>query len=95
MSQKKKKRQNKQGTKASQNPMELQQTEKYKRFDPTARNLLWGDLVLLAVCQMLLSGGVISNELANGISLAGAALLCAALYIQFGPKKRGPKSPRL
>lgn len=95
MSQKRKKRQNKQGPKASQNPMELQQTEKYKRFDPAARNLLWGDLVLLAACQMLLSAEIISEGLANGVSLVGAVLLCAALYIQFGPKNRGPKTPRL
>jgi hypothetical protein len=54
------------------------------RMDPIARILLLGDVVMLVACQMLYNGGLISDLLANGITLLGLFLLCLALWFQFG-----------
>lgn len=65
-----------------------------KRMDPTARVLLYGDLVFLAVTSIMDAGGVISG-LASGIcTIIGLVLLILALWFQFRPKDR-IKGPRL
>lgn len=94
MSQKRHKKRKPQGPKATQNPMELQQTEKRKKFNPAARNLLWLDLIFLAVCQILVDQEMITEAMANFTTLLGVVLLCVALWLQFGPKDKGPKAPR-
>ena len=64
-----------------------------KRMDPTARMLLYGDLVFLAIFSLLDYRGLIS-ELAGGVcTIIGIILLLAALWFQFGNK--AGKGPRL
>ena len=59
------------------------------RMNPTARNLLFCDLIFLAACQILYSQGMLS-ELASGImTLISIGVLILALYFQFGKKKSG------
>ena len=55
-----------------------------KRLNPTARNLLLGDLVLLAVVGLLLNNKLISDLTANLLSLLGIVLMIVALWFQFG-----------
>lgn len=59
-----------------------------KRMDPTARTLLLGDLVFLAVCQMLYQRGLLSEAVNMGSAAVGAVLLAAALYFQFWRRGR-------
>lgn len=59
------------------------------RMDPTARTLLLGDLVFLAVCQLLYSNGMMSELVSGGCTIIGLILLILALWFQFGKKKRG------
>lgn len=63
-----------------------------KRMDPTARMLLYGDLVFLAIVSLLDYRGLIS-DLAGGIcTIVGIILVVAALWFQFGKKAgRGPR----
>ena len=58
------------------------------RLKPVARNLLLGDLVMLAATQLLVSQELIGNLVANALTILGVILLLIALYIQFsgGPK---------
>lgn len=63
------------------------------RMDPTARMLLYGDLVFLALFSLLEYQGLVS-ELAGGMcTVIGVILLLAALWFQFG--KKAGKGPRL
>ena len=64
------------------------------RMDPTARTLLLGDLVFLAICQLLYSNGLMSDLVSNITTILGVILLLAALWIQFGGGK-GSGSQRL
>lgn len=63
-----------------------------KRMDPTARMLLYGDLVFLAIVSLLDYRDLIS-DLAGGLcTIIGIILLLAALWFQFGKKAgRGPR----
>ena len=63
-----------------------------KRMDPTARMLLYGDLVFLAIISILDYNDMLS-DLAGGVcTLIGVTLLLTALWFQFGRKaKRGPR----
>lgn len=63
-----------------------------KRLDPTARMLLYGDLVFLAIISILDYNSMLS-ELAGGVcTIIGVILLVAALWFQFGNKvKKGPR----
>lgn len=64
-----------------------------KRLDPTARMLLYGDLVFLAIISLLDYNSMLS-ELAGGVcTIIGVILLLAALWFQFGNK--AGKGPRL
>lgn len=67
-----------------------------KRLDPTARLLLYGDLVFLAVISVLDANELIS-DVAGGIgTIIGVILLILALWFQFRPRGDGPgKGPRL
>ena len=60
-----------------------------KRMDPTARTLLLGDLVFLAICQLLQRRGSLPEPWDTGSSIVGTVLLIAALYFQFWRRKRG------
>ena len=95
MSKKKNKKRKPQGSKSTQGSGQVQPAQNTKRFDPLARNLLWLDLVFLAAAQIMLSNGMITNAIANVATLVGVILLFAALYIQFKPKNKTPKPPRL
>lgn len=59
-----------------------------KRLDPTARTLLLGDLVFLALTELLYKGGVISEFASGCMTLIGIVLLVLALWFQFGPGGR-------
>lgn len=59
-----------------------------KRLDPTARALLLGDLVFLAMTELLYRGGVISEFASGCMTLIGVILLLLALWFQFGPGGR-------
>ena len=95
MSQKKSKKQRNQTGKAGDGSTQLRSGAKATRFNAKARNLLYVDLVFLAACMFMEQQGLISTELSNIGAAIGAILLFVALYLQFGPKNNGPKSPRL
>ena len=82
---------------AAQEELADQKDRARKRMDPTARTLLLGDLVFLAICQLMFSAGLMS-DLASGITtIVGAVVLVVALWFQFGNKgkKDGGSGPRL
>lgn len=58
-----------------------------KRMDPTARLLLLGDLVFLAISALLESKGFISELVSLLCTVVGVILLLIALWLQFGNKK--------
>ncbi len=60
-----------------------------KRMNPLARNLLLGDLVLMAACAMLEERGLLSPALNTITAIIGLALIPIALYFQFGKKNGG------
>lgn len=95
MSKKKRKKNTKHQITAGEDPRELQQTQKYKKFNPAARNLLWLDLISLAICQILVSKEMIGDAAANLITVIGVILLLVALWLQFRPKHGGTKTPHL
>ena len=71
-----------------------------KRMDPTARALLLGDLVFLAVVSVLDGGrsgnGVLSPTVSGICTVIGVILLIVALWLQFRPGGGGlGKGPRL
>lgn len=67
-----------------------------KRMDPTARLLLYGDLVFLAVCSLLDYYELIPPPVSALGTILGIILLLAALWFQFRPKDDGfGKGPRL
>ena len=64
-----------------------------KRMDPTARALLYGDLVFLAFVSLLEYKDLISEPAGGVCTIIGVILLLTALWFQFG--KRAGKGPRL
>ena len=64
------------------------------RMNPTARAILLGDLVFLAVASMLYEQGTLSEFVSNLCTVLGIIFLCVALYFQFG-KGSGSSGPRL
>ena len=64
-----------------------------KRMDPTARALLYGDLVFLAIVSLLEHQELISETAGGLCTLVGIVMLLAALWFQFG--KKAGKGPRL
>ena len=57
-----------------------------KRFNPTARNILFGDLVLMAVAMLLTDNGLISDFVSGLLTIVGLILILVALWFQFGKK---------
>ena len=94
MSQKKRKKRHSQGPSEARNrQLQDQMNNEYlrnneKRLNPTARNLLLGDLVLLAAVGLLVNHNLISQLLSNILSLVGIVIMMAALWFQFGKKRR-------
>lgn len=67
-----------------------------KRMDPTARTLLFADLIFLAMFAYMDNYGLLAPEVSGLCTLIGAILLLLALWIQFGKKKGGTGTgPRL
>ena len=64
-----------------------------KRMDPTARLLLYGDLVFLALFSLLEYRGLVSELVSVLCTVIGLVLLLIALWFQFRrPSDRnGPK----
>ena len=88
MAQKKKKSHASGSYSGGKNPNKLQQTSHSKKMDPMPRNLLCIDLIMLAASEWMVQEEMLSNSAANMIGILGVILLLAALYLQFGPKKR-------
>ncbi len=63
------------GQKAGEDPQALQENSRTKKFSPAARNLLFVDLIFLAVCQMMESGGLLDDVLSAWLTLVGLILL--------------------
>ena len=62
-----------------------------KRLDPAARNLVFMDLIFLAVSELLTRQGIFSPLVSGTCTLLGVGFLLWALWLQFGKKKRnGP-----
>lgn len=67
-----------------------------KRMDPTARNLLLGDLVFLCIIILLEQRSMITTTVSNLATIVGVILLLLALWFQFGRKnKDGHSGPQL
>ncbi len=93
MSQKKHKKRHSQSTanlkrQAVQEQIADEKDRGRKRLNPTARTLLLGDLVFLAVTELLYRGEVISEFASGCMTLVGVVLLALALWFQFGPGGR-------
>lgn len=54
-----------------------------KRFNPTARNILFTDLVLMAIAMLLTESGLISDFVSGLLTILGVILLGIALWVQF------------
>lgn len=65
-----------------------------RRMDPTARTILFGDLVFLAATALLEEKGILPTTYSNFFAVIGALLIPVALYFQF-VKKDGGSSKRL
>lgn len=67
-----------------------------KRMDPTARLLLYGDLVFLALSSFLDYRELISPTVSTVCTIIGVVVLLVALWFQFGKKRDGAgRQPRL
>lgn len=94
MAQKKHKKRHSQSTmnakrQAAEAKLAEEKSRAQNRMDPTARSLLFGDLVFLAVCQLLYSNGMMSETVSAITTLIGFAMIVLALWFQFGKKKGG------
>lgn len=58
-----------------------------KRMNPTARNLLFGDLIFLAVISLLDTNHLLSPALSAVSTIVGVILLLIALWFQFVKKE--------
>ncbi len=65
-----------------------------KRMDPTARALLYGDLVFLAIAAILDAQHLVSEPVSALFSVVGLVVVILALWFQFG-KKRDGGGPKL
>lgn len=66
-----------------------------KRMDPTARLLLYGDLVFLALFSFLEYQDLVSELVGVLCTVIGVILLIVALWFQFGRGSGGGGGPRL
>lgn len=81
--------------KADKQPGKLKASGETKKFNPLARNILYTDLIILAMAQIAYSNGWIGDTVSGITTIMGIILLIMALYIQFGPKKDKSTTPRL
>ena len=81
--------------KAGKTPGKLKASGEAKKFNPLARNILYTDLIILAMAQIAYSNGWIGDTVSGITTIMGIILLIMALYIQFGPKKDKSTTPRL
>ena len=81
--------------KAGKTPGKLRASDETKKFNPLARNILYTDLIILAMAQIAYSNGWIGDTVSGITTIMGIILLIMALYIQFGPKKDNSSKPRL
>lgn len=85
------------GQKAGEDPQALQENSRTKKFSPAARNLLFVDLIFLAVCQMMESGGLLDDVLSAWLTLVGLILLLVAVGTNSSsggaPSPRSPRGP--
>lgn len=101
MSQKKNKKRHSQATidakrQAAQNQLADEKDRSRKRMNPTARTLLLGNLVFLALVSWLAQQKVIPENIADLCAIPGVILLLVALWFQFGKKNQGgPGGPTL
>ncbi len=92
MSQKKRKKRHSQAVmdakrQASEAKLAEEKDRARNRLDPTARTLLFGDVVFLAVCQFLYQNKMMSEFVSGATTLIGLVILLLALWFQFGPKQ--------
>ena len=59
-----------------------------KRMNPTARGILVGDVVFLAIISMMESKGALSPSVSTLSSVIGVGLLLLGLWIQFGSGRK-------
>lgn len=82
------------GQKAGEDPQALQENSRTKKFSPAARNLLFVDLIFLAVCQMMESGGLLDDVLSAWLTLVGL-IRCwvrwAPIPVLAGPQVQDPQ----
>lgn len=99
MSQKKYKKRHVQSTvaakkRAAAEELADQKDRARKRMDPVARNLLFTDLIFLAVCELMNRAGMLTPILSGIATIAGIILLLLALWFQFvkgrGSDRRSP-----
>ena len=76
------------GQKAGEDPQALQENSRTKKFSPAARNLLFVDLIFLAVCQMMESGGLLDDVLSAWLTLVGLILFSVRQYRRSNHKRR-------
>lgn len=100
MSQKKRQKRRHSPTVAAKRQAELEKLADEKdrarnRMDPTARLLLFGDLVFLALCQILSSADMLSDLVSGVATVVGAVILLIALWFQFGKKRDNGGGPTL
>ena len=68
------------------------------RMDPTARVLLYADLIFLAAASLLYANHLISDFVSSCCTIFGVILLLIALWFQFWKPKKGGglgQGPRL
>ena len=63
-----------------------------RKLKPLPRNILLLDLVVLSICQILLSTGTITDEIATGVTFIAFIGILVALYIQFLDKSDASKT---
>ena len=74
---------------AAQDELADRMDRERKRMDPTARTLLLGDMVFLAVCQLLAQWDMLSDFVNLATTVLAVVLLLLALFFQFRGDRRG------
>jgi len=80
---------------ANQNRIADEMARSKNRMNPTARTLLYFDLVFLAIVSMLDLSGIIPPAFSGLCTIIGVLLLLLALWFQFivGPRSNGSGGP--
>lgn len=81
---------------AEQEKLANEKDRSKKRLDPTARLLLYGDIIFLAVASILGARDMLSSTVDILCTVVGILMLLLALWFQFRPRDDGlGKGPRL